>query len=381
MEINPSEYKILVVDDVTSNILLMKVLLTKEKFNIISANSGKACLDIVSKEHPDLILLDVMMPEMDGYETAERLKANSETKEIPIIFLTALNTTANIVQGFKSGGNDFISKPFNKEELIIRIMHQLSLVAANKIIVAKTDELIKTINSRDKLYSVIAHDLRSPLGSVKIVLNMLMLSLSKEKIGEDMYDLLTTANKTTEETFVLLDNLLKWTKSQIGKLNMVLQNMDMTELIESIVEIYSVTARVKKINIEVQLPEKVDVCMDIDMIKTVLRNFLSNAIKFSNYNSTIRVILEDQDKFVKLSVQDHGTGIKEEDQPKLFRVDKHFTTFGTANEEGSGLGLLLCQDFINKHNGKIGFDSEYGKGSTFYFILPKQQQAKDLGNK
>jgi len=376
MEINPSEYKILVVDDVTSNILLLKVLLTKEKFNIISANSGKACLDIVSKEHPDLILLDVMMPEMDGYETAERLKANSETKEIPIIFLTALNTTANIVQGFKSGGNDFISKPFNKEELIIRIMHQLSLVAANKIIVAKTEELIKTINSRDKLYSVIAHDLRSPLGSVKIVLNMLMLSLSKEKIGEDMYDLLTTANKTTEETFVLLDNLLKWTKSQIGKLNMVLQNMDMTELIESIVEIYSVTARVKKINIEVQLPEKVDVCMDIDMIKTVLRNFLSNAIKFSNYNSTIKIILEDQGDFVKLSVQDNGNGIKKEDQQKLFRVDKHFTTFGTANEEGSGLGLLLCQDFINKHNGKIGFDSEYGKGSTFYFILPKQQQAK-----
>ena len=156
MEINPSEYKILIVDDVMSNVLLLKVLLTNEKFNIVTASNGNQALDQVKKENPDLILLDVMMPDMSGFEVSQKLKADPEAAHIPIIFLTALNSTADIVKGFQVGGNDFISKPFNKEELIIRVSHQISLVAAKRIIEAKTEELKKTIIGRDKLYSVIA---------------------------------------------------------------------------------------------------------------------------------------------------------------------------------------------------------------------------------
>lgn len=374
MEINSSEYKILVVDDVASNVLLLKVLLSKEKFQIITASSGVQCLELTEKERPDLILLDVMMPEMNGYETAEKLKAAPELKEIPIIFLTALNSTADIVKGFHSGGNDFISKPFNKEELIIRVKHQLSLIAAKKIIIAKTEELMRTITSRDKLYSVIAHDLRSPLGSIKMVLNMLLLNLTSEKIGKDMYETLTMANQTTEEMFTLLDNLLKWTKSQVGRLNIVLQHSDMVELVQSVIEVFSMNAELKNIKINLNAPEAVNLCMDIDMIKTVIRNLLSNAIKFSLEGGVIDVSVEDFGDEVQLNVSDHGKGIKEDDQPKLFHVETHFTTFGTKDEEGSGLGLLLCQDFINKHNGKIGFVSKYGAGSTFYFKLPKTQE-------
>lgn len=210
MEINPSEYKILIVDDVMSNVLLLKVLLTNEKFQIATASNGRQAIDQVEKEKPDLVLLDVMMPDMSGFEVSQQLKANPETSEIPIIFLTALNSTADIVKGFQVGGNDFISKPFNKEELIIRVTHQISLIAAKRIIVAQTEELRKTITGRDKLYSVIAHDLRSPMGSIKMVLNMLILNLPSESIGEEMYELLTMANQTTEDVFSLLDNLLKW---------------------------------------------------------------------------------------------------------------------------------------------------------------------------
>ena len=159
MEINPSEYKILIVDDVMSNVLLLKVLLTNEKFAIATANNGQQ----VKKENPDLVLLDVMMPDLSGFEVAQRLKSNPDTADIPIIFLTALNSTTDIVKGFQVGANDFISKPFNKEELIIRVTHQISLVAAKRIILNKTEELQHTIAGRDKLYSVIAHDLRSPM--------------------------------------------------------------------------------------------------------------------------------------------------------------------------------------------------------------------------
>lgn len=370
MEINPSEYKILIVDDVMSNVLLLKVLLTNEKFAIATASNGRQALEQVDKENPDLILLDVMMPDLSGFEVAQKLKANPKTAEIPIIFLTALNSTADIVKGFQVGANDFISKPFNKEELITRVYHQISLVAANRLILSRTEELRCTIAGRDKLYSVIAHDLRSPMGSIKMVLNMLILNLPSGKIGEEMYELLTMANQTTEDVFSLLDNLLKWTKSQIGKMNVVYQDIDLVEVVESVIEIFNMVAGLKKINIKVEKPEKILVNGDIDMLKTVARNLLSNAIKFSKEGSEVLVKMEAIEGMAVVSVQDHGCGINEEGQKKLLHTDTHFSTFGTNNEEGSGLGLLLCQDFVTKNGGKLWFTSREGEGSTFSFSIP-----------
>ena len=370
MEINPSEYKILIVDDVMSNVLLLKVLLTNEKFAIATASNGRQALEQVEKENPDLVLLDVMMPDMSGFEVAQHLKSNPNTADIPIIFLTALNSTADIVKGFQVGANDFISKPFNKEELIIRVTHQISLVAAKRLILSKTEELQRTIAGRDKLYSVIAHDLRSPMGSIKMVLNMLILNLPSEKIGAEMYELLTMANQTTEDVFSLLDNLLKWTKSQIGKLNLVYQDVALVEVTDGVIEIFSMVASLKKIRIHEMKPEKMMVNADIDMLKTVVRNLLSNAIKFSKENSEVLVKMEEVDGMAVVSVQDYGCGISEEGQKKLLHTDTHFSTFGTNNEEGSGLGLLLCKDFVVKNGGKLWFTSKEGEGSIFSFSIP-----------
>lgn len=370
MEINPSEYKILIVDDVMSNVLLLKVLLTNEKFAIATASNGRQALEQVEKENPDLVLLDVMMPDMSGFEVAQHLKSNPNTADIPIIFLTALNSTADIVKGFQVGANDFISKPFNKEELIIRVTHQISLVAAKRLILSKTEELQRTIAGRDKLYSVIAHDLRSPMGSIKMVLNMLILNLPSEKIGAEMYELLTMANQTTEDVFSLLDNLLKWTKSQIGKLNVVYQDVDLVEVTDGVIEIFSMVASLKKIRIHEMKPEKMMVNADIDMLKTVVRNLLSNAIKFSKENSEVLVKMEEVDGMAVVSVQDYGCGISEEGQKKLLHTDTHFSTFGTNNEEGSGLGLLLCKDFVVKNGSKLWFTSKEGEGSIFSFSIP-----------
>lgn len=370
MEINPSEYKILIVDDVMSNVLLLKVLLTNEKFAIATASNGRQALEQVEKENPDLVLLDVMMPDMSGFEVAQHLKSNPNTADIPIIFLTALNSTADIVKGFQVGANDFISKPFNKEELIIRVTHQISLVAAKRLILSKTEELQRTIAGRDKLYSVIAHDLRSPMGPIKMVLNMLILNLPSEKIGTEMYELLTMANQTTEDVFSLLDNLLKWTKSQIGKLNVVYQDVDLVEVTDGVIEIFSMVASLKKIRIREMKPEKMMVNADIDMLKTVVRNLLSNAIKFSKENSEVLVKMEEVDGMAVVSVQDYGCGISEEGQKKLLHTDTHFSTFGTNNEEGSGLGLLLCKDFVVKNGGKLWFTSKEGEGSIFSFSIP-----------
>ncbi len=372
MEINKSDYTILIVDDVPSNVLLLKVLLTNEKYRIVTADCGQAALTIAKTETPDLVLLDVMMPDLSGFEVAQRIKEDSDLREIPIIFLTALNTTQDIVRGFQCGANDFISKPFNKEELIIRVMHQISLIAAKRIITEKNAELERTIMGRDKMYSVIAHDLRSPMSSIKMVLNLLVANLSKEMIGVETYELLSMANMQTEELFSLLDNLLKWTKSQIGRINVVYQNFSCEEFISGVIEIFSMVASMKNIKVEYvkRIDTDLDLYADIDMAKTVLRNLLSNAIKFSNEGSTIEVYVTLKENMAVLNVQDYGCGISAEDQAKLFHSNTHFTKYGTANEEGSGLGLLLCKDFAVKNGGDLFVESEVGLGSTFSFTLP-----------
>ena len=371
MHINPAEFKLLVVDDVQTNVLLLKALLGKEGYGILVANNGQEALEVIRNENPDLILLDVMMPGMDGFEVAERLKSEEFRCEIPIIFLTALDDTQSIVNGFKLGVGDFISKPFRKEELMVRIKHQLSLVAARRIIEEKNEELRKTIAGRDKMYSVIAHDLRSPMASMKMLLNTIMMSVEKDKIDPDIFDMLEMSNKTSEEVFSLLDNLLKWTKSQLGKLTVIPQKLDISGLADGVVEVMNSVAEVKHIKLIRTDHESFFVYVDIEMIKSILRNLISNAVKFSNPDSEIKVGIKAEDGKVIVSVTDSGKGIKKEDQHKLLKDSTHFTTYGTNSEEGSGLGLLLCRDFARKNGGELWFESEENLGSVFSFSLPQ----------
>lgn len=371
MQINPAEFKLLVVDDVQTNVLLLKALLSKDGYGILVANNGQEALEVIRNENPDLILLDVMMPGMDGFEVAERLKSEEFRCEIPIIFLTALDDTQSIVNGFKLGAGDFISKPFRKEELMVRIKHQLSLVAARRIIEEKNEELRKTIAGRDKMYSVIAHDLRSPMASMKMLLNTIMMSVEKDKIDPDIFDMLEMSNKTSEEVFSLLDNLLKWTKSQLGKLTVIPQKLDISGLADGVVEVMNSVAEVKHIKLIRTDHESFFVYVDIEMIKSILRNLISNAVKFSNPDSEIKVGIKAEDGKVIVSVTDSGKGIKKEDQHKLLKDSTHFTTYGTNSEEGSGLGLLLCRDFARKNGGELWFESEENLGSVFSFSLPQ----------
>ena len=370
-KINRSDYKILVVDDVMSNVLLLKILLTNEQFQVITCSNGNSCLELARTEHPDLILLDVMMPDISGFDTCSELRKDEETKDIPVIFLTALNNPADLVHGFQVGGNDFLTKPFNKEELVMRVMHQISLVAAKRIIVSQNIELRRTISNRDKMYSVIAHDLRSPMASIRMVLNLLVNDIPPETIGKELFDLIDKANRESEETHDLLDNLLKWTKSQTGRLNVVLQEFDLAEVVPGVVDIFVMIAETKHIKLNLNIEEGVEVNADKDMLKTVIRNFISNAIKFSNENSTIDISVKNEAPMARISVRDHGVGISADRIATLFSDGK--TTYGTANEEGSGLGLQLCKDFAVKNGGDVEVTSIEGEGSTFSVLVPLKQ--------
>ena len=368
-KINRSDYKILIVDDVMSNVLLLKILLTNEKFQVCTANCGNACIEQARKEHPDLILLDVMMPDISGFDTAVIMKKDPELKEIPIIFLTALNTPADLVKGFQVGANDFLTKPFNKEELVMRVMQQISLVAAKRIIEQQNAELRATLSNRDKMYSVIAHDLRSPMASIRMVLNLVVQSSTPETVGPELYTLLDQANRESEEVHDLLDNLLKWTKSQTGRLNVVTQDLDLNDIIPGVVDIFEMIAQTKKITLALQRPDTpIVVRADNDMLKTVVRNFMSNAVKFSPEGSTIEILMSQEGDFAKVSVRDHGVGIAADRIGSIFH--KGETTYGTGGEEGSGLGLQLCQDFARKNGGDCTVESVEGQGSTFSVLIP-----------
>lgn len=373
-QINRSDYKILIVDDVVSNVLLLKILLTNEKFQVCTASNGNMCIEMAKSEHPDLILLDVMMPDLNGFDTAVILKKDPETQEIPIIFLTALNNPSDLVKGFQVGANDFLTKPFNKEELVMRVMHQIQLVAAKRIIVKQNEELKRTISNRDKMYSVIAHDLRSPMASIRIVLNLAVNVVSPETVGDEIFGLLDKANRESEETHDLLDNLLKWTKSQTGRLNVVYQDIDLDDIVPGVVDIFKMIAEMKKIDLK-YLPadEKLTVHGDNDMIKTIIRNLLSNAIKFTPEGKSVEVFYKREGDFARINVRDHGIGIDPERVGSIFHTGE--TTYGTGGEEGSGLGLQLCQDFARKNGGDAQVESTLGEGSTFSFTIPLKKDA------
>jgi two-component system sensor histidine kinase/response regulator len=366
-QINRSDYKILIVDDVVSNVLLLKILLTNEKFQVCTANCGNMCIEQARAEKPDLILLDVMMPDISGFDTAVILKKDPELKDIPIIFLTALNSPADLVKGFQVGANDFLSKPFNKEELVVRVMHQIALVAAKRLIEKQNRELLATINNRDKMYSVIAHDLRSPMASIRMVLNLAVAAISPDVVGQEIFDLIDKANKESEDVHDLLDNLLKWTKSQTGRLSVVMQDLDLNDIIPGVVDIFEMIAATKKIKLSYTGGSTI-VRADNDMLKTIVRNFMSNAVKFSPEDSSIEITVTSDADFAKISVRDHGVGIAADRIDSIFH--KGETTYGTGGEEGSGLGLQLCQDFARKIGGDVMVESVEGEGSTFSVFVP-----------
>lgn len=366
MENLASQYTVLIVDDVPTNVMLVQAILKKEGYTLLTTDSGVKALRIAREKHPNLILLDIMMPEMDGYEVLQHLKSNPDTNDIPVIIMSALSDMQSIVKGYQLGATEYVTKPFQREELLKRVAHRYELFSIKRI----KQELENTIESRDTLYSVIAHDLRSPLGSLKMMNNAILMMVDKKQVSEEVYEMLQMMNKTSEEIFQLLDNLLKWAKNRLNKQNIYKQQADINSIVSSTAQIFIPVAAQKEITIVTEgLEKELMGSIDIDMIKTVVRNLISNAVKFSYANGTIGIATRTDGDLVIVSVKDSGKGIKKEDQDKLLKQNTHFTSYGTNNEKGSGLGLMLCKDFVELHEGKLWFESEEGKGTTFYFSM------------
>ena len=368
--INPSDYTILIVDDNQTNIILLQAILKRAKYNTVSATNGADALRIMQDMHPDLVLLDIMMPEMDGYEVARRKDEIEDIQIIPFLFVTALSDTNSMVKGFKAGCSDFITKPFNTEEILIRIHHQIINVENRRIINSKNEELKSLIRNRDKLYAVVAHDLRSPLGTIKSVLDILDENLNSEIIGFELYDLLHATTESADELFGLLENLLFWTRTQMGKLIFQPKEIKITDAVTDAIKATSSMSNIHRIDISYSdNTGNATVLADKNMITTVIRNILANAIKFSDEDSSIEIETKIVDNQLSCSITDHGCGMDDEVKQAL-QQQISITTTGKHQEEGTGLGLTLCREFIRAHNGNLSFESEMNVGTTFTFTIP-----------
>ena len=252
------------------------------------------------------------------------------------------------------------------------------LKKAKKTISLQNDELekqreqLRELNaSKDKFFSIIAHDLRNPIAGFLNLTDVLSTNFDIFSESENK-DFITVINQASKQLYNLLENLLQWSRSQTGSINYEPKYISIKKMINETIDALMINIENKQLKINIKVDDKTIAYVDENMITTVIRNLISNAIKFSPPKESINVRCTQQDEFIVLSVTDNGVGIKKEDQNKLFRIDKHITTPGTANEQGSGLGLILCNEFVEKNGGKIWVESEINKGSSFIFTIPRK---------
>lgn len=385
-----SNLKILIVDDVPKNIQIVGNILQEKNYDIYFANSGKSAIKQTHNNDFDLILLDIMMPEMDGYQVCIEIKKNEQTKNIPIIFLTAKTDTESTIKAFDIGGVDYITKPFNGAELLARVNTHLSLRSAYKEINQANNKLKIEINERkkveenlaelnatkDKFFSIIAHDLKNPFNTL-IGFSELLVSAYEQLPQEKIFHFHKLIYQAAKHGFTLLENLLEWSRSQTGRIKWLPTVIDLKKITSTTFDLQNSVAKNKNITLSIEVKSECKAFADSNMISTVIRNLISNAIKYTPKNGKIKVVISENKEFCIVEIIDSGVGINQKDLNKLFKIDVHYSKEGTNKEKGTGLGLILCKEFIIKNNGEIYAKSELNKGSTFGFYLPKYEKQLD----
>ncbi len=347
-------HKILIVDDNPMNAEIIKETLEKMGQNTIIAYDGRQALDLVEKEKFDLILLDVMMPEISGFDVIKQLKAKPSTMNIPVIFISALDETDNIVKGFNLGSYEYITKPFKIDEFKARILSILKIKALQ--------------DDQETFMATLTHDLKTPVIAQMRALEML-LDEKFGKINEGQKNIIQETLNSNKYMFRMVNNLLSAYKYENNSVNITKSYFDINELIIDCYNQLKYLADDKKQNIYLRFQgESLDLNADIFEIKRVIVNLLSNAINYSEEGGEISISSKLEQDFIIVSFTDNGKGISMEDLPSLFNKYKSFAK--KFRQIGTGLGLYLSRHIVESHGGTIYAESEEGKGSVFTIKLP-----------
>lgn len=362
---------ILVVDDTPANLQLLSGMLRERGYKVRPVPNGNLALQAARSCPPDLILLDINMPDMDGYKVCAQLKRDERTADVPVIFISALNETIDKVLAFGIGGVDYITKPFQFEEVDARVSAhlklrrlRLDLEQRNTELQRSNAELRRLQDLRDNLTQMIVHDLRSPLTGVLGTFEL--LNLEADQLSPNSQQMLEMAQGALDQMLGMINSLLDVSKIEAGELRPRRSQCDLVSLAQRATEVLAGMRGQRRVTLE-PATESLPVSIDSELIARVLQNLLGNALKFTPADGEVKIRLDREDCKVRVSVSDNGPGIPSEFHQRIF---EKFGQVKTDRSRGTGLGLTFCRLAVEAHGGSIGVDSEVGQGSTFWFDLP-----------
>lgn len=364
---------ILIVDDTATNIQLVAALLDPMGYELSFANSGADALEQVKETQFDLILLDIMMPEMDGIEVARRLKADADYQNIPIIFLTAKSDDDSLVEGFEVGAADYVTKPFSPPELIARVQTHLELKQAQDQLRQNNRELAEAIQMKNRLLSIASHDLKNPLSAISGFANMLERN-STVQGSQELSDMVHFITRASNRMMELIGELLDTAALEMGKMKLDLKHCFPAYILNQSIQENRFAAEQKSQQILFESHYSEQLVADSKRLKQVFDNIISNAIKYSPQNATIQISLQKSDELLEFRVSDQGPGFSEEDQEKLFGYFQRLSARPTAHESSTGVGLAIVKQIVDLHQGQILLEQTSAQGSTFLVRLPINQK-------
>jgi signal transduction histidine kinase len=354
---------ILIVDDTPANLKLLASMLKERGYKPRTVSSGEHALAAARLMTPDLILLDVAMPGMDGFEVCENLKADPDLKDIPILFISALTDTMVKVKAFRVGGDDYITKPFRFEEVEARVRTQLELHRQRRELQTNYEQLRRLEVLRDNLTHMVVHDMRSLLMAVMAPLELAIGSEDKRVSYIEQSQ--KAIAKLNEMMLIMLDV----SRLESGRMPICKAECDLNQIAQTVIDSVAPMARNRRLTLVSEGP--VDIECDADLVRRVLENLVTNALKFTSSGGLVEVSLSSADGNICVSVRDSGPGIPPEYHETIF--EKFGQVQGEGQQLGTGLGLAFCKLAVTAHGGEIGVESEVGKGSTFCFTLPNAQ--------
>lgn len=357
--------RVLVVDDVEANRLLLRDLLEVRGHEVLEASDGAEALKLVAKSAPEVVLLDVQMPGIDGFEVCRRLKAAPATAALPVLLVTALSDRDHRLEGIRAGANDFITKPIDGADLMLRVRNALQTRRLFTEVETQYRKLEQLEALRDNLVHMVVHDLRSPLTAVYG--NLQLIQLDVEPLGPDAAETLSVTLRSTQRIIDMVSDLLDVSRLEAGKIPLELEPVDLGVLAAETVR--NVGAGARRIHYDPPAATVTARC-DPKVIGRVITNLLDNAIKFTPDGAAVRITVAlDQGAGARVAVHDVGPGIPAEAQEVIFQKFGQVSGVKQARRS-SGLGLTFCKLAVEAHGGRIGVESVVGHGSTFWFVVP-----------
>jgi len=362
--------KILIVDDDRMNVRILASILQNEGFAISEAGSGERALELYEEITPDIVLMDVVLPGIDGFAACRELRTRHGDNTAPIVFITAKQESDDIVEGLAAGGVDYLPKPFRRKEALARIRTHLQNKILNEQQKALVEQLKAANQAKNKLLGMAAHDLRNPLASIRGLAEFLRDG-TVGPLTADQLDLANTIFETSQSMLTLLNELLDVATIEAGELKLHREPQNLTELVEKAVYLNNINAARKNTKIVFSAPEEAPIVrIDQSKIKQVMDNLLSNAVKYSPPGSIVNVRISGYHPAFNVSVQDQGPGIPENERHQLFKDFMTLSSKPTGGEKATGLGLAICRKIIEAHRGAITATNLSQGGCEFSIMLP-----------